>query len=287
MTYCIHNGEIIPEESLRLARNNRAFLYGDGFFETIRLYKGVLVNVDLHLDRLERGMKLLSIIGNPYLEMDRLESKMNAWVDKTGVEHAKVRLVVYRDSGGSYAPEADDSSYVLFVEEIGQELYPFNEEGIHLGLSEAYQKPLHPISNFKSLNAQGLVMSAVEKRNASFGDLVLLNEEGRLCEGISSNVFLIMGEQIITPNLNEGCLAGTTRRFIIHVLKEAGRDIVERPIEPSELREADEVFLSSAINGVQWVASYKDRRYYNTTSKEISDLLRESVVRRIFGEAGE
>src|ERR1700743_3162339 len=98
------NGQILPADSKLLTVANRSFRYGDGLFESMRFMKGELKFADMHADRLQRGMKALKI--DSYSQMDAwfLKEKAAELAMRNKTKHARLRLTVYRDAGGLYAP---------------------------------------------------------------------------------------------------------------------------------------------------------------------------------------
>src|SRR5436190_12194491 len=98
------NGQILPADSKLLAVSNRAFKYGDGLFESMRLMKGQLKFADLHADRLQRGMKALKIDGYSQMDTWFLKEMVEELAKRNKVKHGRLRLTVYRDAEGLYAP---------------------------------------------------------------------------------------------------------------------------------------------------------------------------------------
>jgi branched-chain amino acid aminotransferase len=97
----------------------------------------------------------------------------------------------------------------------------------------------------------------------------MLNDLGRITEAISSNIFLYKNHNIYTPSLDEGCMDGVMRKQILKVAGEMNINIFEGMLNGSMLLQADEMFLTNAIRGIQWVGSYRQKRYFNKATKEI------------------
>ena len=114
------------------------------------------------------------------------------------------------------------------------------------------------------------VLAGIYKKQHGLDDAFILNNAGFLCESISSNVFVVYDKQIYTPALTEGCIAGTMRSVIMEIAKYNGIPLIEAQINPEVLNEAEEVFITNAINGIQWVMGYGKKRYFNEVSKLLS-----------------
>ncbi|EDM34275.1 hypothetical protein PBAL39_12443 [Pedobacter sp. BAL39] len=97
-----------------------------------------------------------------------------------------------------------------------------------------------------------------------------MNQHGFLCESISSNIFVVYDQQIYTPALSEGCIAGVMRNVVMGMAKSNGIPMVEAQINPEVLNEAEEVFITNATGGIRWVMGYGRKRYFNEISKDLS-----------------
>jgi len=96
---------------------------------------------------------------------------------------------------------------------------------------------------------------------------LLINENGTICEAISSNVFVVKNGTLFTAPLTEGCVAGIMRKQIMHMATENKILTFESPLTMYTLLNGDEVFLTNSIQGLQWVGQYKDRFYTNKLSQ--------------------
>jgi branched-chain amino acid aminotransferase len=131
-------------------------------------------------------------------------------------------------------------------------------------------KSADKLSNFKTSNALLYVMAGLFKKQNSLDDAFILNNNGFLCESISSNVFIIYDKQIYTPALTEGCVAGVMRSVVLEIAKNNDVPLIEAQINPEVLKEAEEVFVTNATTGIQWVMGYGRKRYFNEVSKFLS-----------------
>jgi branched-chain amino acid aminotransferase len=267
------NDELFPSGTRVLLPGNRAFRYGDGLFETMRLMKGQLKFPELHADRLQRGMKALKIDG--YSEMDAwfLKEKTEQLAARNKVKHGRLRLAVYRNGEGFYTPHENSKSYLLELNPLEEPRYYLNEKGLIMDLFTEIPKPINYLSNIKTGNALPYVMAGLFKTQHKLDDVFLLNQKGLLCEASSSNLFIYYQDQLYTPSLTEGCVEGVMRQVIITLARKIGFKVTEAQINPEILYEADEVFLTNAIKGIQWVMGYGVKRYFNTVSKILMDEL--------------
>jgi len=110
---------------------------------------------------------------------------------------------------------------------------------------------------------------------------LILNEHGRIAEGISSNVFFVVHEQVITPSLEEGGLPGIMRDLVIKMLEKGNVNVLQTAVKPELMYEAREVFFTNAIQGVQCALAFDTKRYFHKLSAQLIDALNQEVELRI------
>ncbi|MDB5007235.1 MAG: pabC [Mucilaginibacter sp.] len=267
------NGEILPAGSKLLSLDNRAFKYGDGLFESMRLMKGQLRFADLHADRLQRGMKALKIDGYSQMDAWFLKEKAEELSRRNKIKHGRLRLTVYRDANGLYTPSQNKMAFCLEVQPLDEPRYFLNSKGLIMDMFEELPKPSNYLSNIKTCNSLIYVMAGLYKTQNKLDDVFLLNQNGFLCEASSSNIFILYQNHLYTPALSEGCVEGVMRQVIIDLAKKINIPVTEAQINPEILYEADEVFLTNAIMGIQSVMGFGVRRYFNETSKMLMEEL--------------
>ena len=261
------NGEIVSADTLLLTTSNRAFKYGDGLFESMRLMKGELKFAEIHADRLQRGMKALKIDGYSQMDAWFLKEKVAELAIRNKAKHARIRLTVYRDAGGLYTPSQNKMGYCMELTPIDEPRYFLNGKGLIMDIFTDLPKPTNYLSNIKTCNSLVYVMAGIFKSQNRLDEVFLLNQNGFLCEAGSSNIFVWYKDHLYTPALSEGCVEGVMRQVIINIAKENNIGVTEAQISPDILYEADEVFLTNASRGVQCVMGYGVKRYFNKVSK--------------------
>jgi branched-chain amino acid aminotransferase len=271
--YINFNGEIFPADSILLTIANRAFKYGDGLFESMRLMKGKLKFPELHAERLQKGMKALKIDGYSQADSWFLKEKVEELARRNKIKHGRLRLTVYRDAEGLYAPTQNKMAYCLEIQPVDEPRYFLNERGLIMDVYTELPKPLNWLSNIKTCNSLTYVMAGIYKQQNKLDDVFLLNQNRFLCEANSSNIFVWYQNHLYTPALSEGCVEGVMRRVVIQLALDNNIPVTEAQINPEILNEADEVFLTNATKGIQWVMGYGVKRYFNRISKALMDEL--------------
>ena len=273
--YFVHNGQLFREGKAVISPDNRSFRYGDGLFETMRVINGNILLKALHFERLLRGMKLLQFDIPEFFTAVQLEEDIVSLCKKNRIEDkAVVRLVVFRNDGGLYDLEDMRPNYIIQGMPLQQyPVAPTGDGGLVIDIYPDASKACNIFSEVKSNNFLLYVMGAMYARQNGLGDCLILNQYGRIADATIANVFWIKNRVIYTPPLEEGCVAGVTRRFLLQQLPAAGYTINEQPLTPDELLSADEVFLTNAVRGIRAVGKCRNRSYSSSLTKEIHGLL--------------
>ncbi len=233
---------------------NRAFIYGDLLFETIKVENGKPLLAHAHYHRLINSAAILKY--KVILPFEVFVESIESAVQAQHKSEARVRFVMHRTADGFYTPAFHDTAY--FVEVFPM---PQPRQDIRLGLFTDMYKPCHDLSLVKSGNALVYTMAGIWAQEQGLDDVLLLNEHGCICEATSSNVFIVKGETVYTPALSEGCVDGVMRRHIITRLQHADYTLSETMVSIEQLEQADAVFLTNAILGVVNVGSFESKQY--------------------------
>ena len=276
--YILHNDEFILADQPVLAVSNRGFKFGDGLFESMRMAGGKLKYAEQHAARLKEGMEALKMDGSTLLDDYFLKQKTAELAKKNKFKgNARFRLSIYRQGEGLYTPENNKSGYVLESSVLNEPEYEMNKKGLIIDVYDELTKPINKLSNYKTSNALIYVMAGLYKKQNRLDDVFMLNQNGFLCESMTSNVFVVYDKQIYTPALSEGCVAGVMRNVVMDLAANNGLPIIEAQLNPEVLREAEEVFVSNAVTGIRWVMGYGRKRYFNENAKLLSNLLNAAV----------
>lgn len=267
------NGEIYSEEDKLLTIANRGYRYGDGLFETMRMTKGKLKFADLHADRLQKGMKILKLEGYSQLDTYFLKDKAEELAKRNKLQNARFKFTVYRNSEGLYTPDQNKHGYSLEVAALDSPYYQINAKGLIMDIYTEIHKPVNKLSNLKTCNSLPYVMAGIYKKQHKLDEAFILNQNGFLCESISANVFLVYQGQLYTPALSEGCVGGIMRQVVMQIAKSNDLAVVEAQINPEILNEAEEVFITNAVKGIQWVMGFNRKRYFNEVSRFLVEKL--------------
>lgn len=277
--YINHNGNFILSDAPIVSANNRSFRYGDALFETIRLANYNPQFLNDHLQRLIAGMDVLKMEKNPNLNSIFLEHAILELAQKNNVtSDGRVRLTVYRNEGGLYAPSDNKVSFVIEVYPLEEKGYVLNQKGYTVDLYTEFKKAQNALSSIKSANSAIYVMAGIHKINNKLDECLLLNDKHHIIEGISSNIFAVKNGVLYTPPVGDGCVNGVMRKKIIEIAQANKIAVYEISVMQNVLLGADELFLTNTINGIRWVVAYKQKRYFNDTSQKLTQKLNELIA---------
>jgi len=266
------NGTLKSPENFTLTLNNRAFKYGDGIFETVKVLNNNLVFWEDHYFRLMSSMRMLRMKIPMSFTLEFLEAEILKTIKSQEASSSfRVRLSVYRQDGGLYTPTTNNIDYLI-------EVSPLNIQ----------EKTTYTVDLFKDFYNYSGLLSTVKTNNrmlntlasvfASENDLdnaILLNEKKGVVEATNGNIFIVKGNIIKTPALTEGCIKGITRGKIIEIITKNGDfEVEETSISPFEIQKADEVFVTNAIIGVEIVTNYRKKVFSRVVGDKLSNSLR-------------
>ena len=252
-----------------LMASNRGYRYGDGLFETMKVKKGMLLLSGYHFQRLFSGLSLLKFEAPGLFTQQKLEQDILALCQKNDCDKlARVRLSVFRGNGGLYE-EDKTLQYIIECWPLNESVNKLNENGLVIDIYPDAEKSYNKFSHLKSANFQPYSMAALFAKENKLNDCLVVNSAGSIADSTIANLFLIKGETVITPSLEEGCVAGVMRRHLLKELSTAGWNIEETSVTTTDILHADEVFLTNAINGIRWVRQFRDKLFTNSKTTEI------------------
>ena len=240
------NGFFVPLEDAKVSILDRGFTYGDAIFETLRSYDGKVYRLTDHLKRLYENAQRIHL--DIPLTQKEIEAVIHATLKANRNPEAYIRLTVSRGEGNPGLLIDPDQLPTLIVlvmpfKPIPAQLY---RDGVTVALFEnAAQKTSGLTRQVKSCNylSQILVRESAERKQAREG--ILLDADGYITEGTTSNIFIVKDGQLLTPPINEYVLAGVTRQVVLELARKLGIPFSERPLSRSELYDADEAFLTN------------------------------------------
>ncbi len=278
MGHVIVNGEFLPDQGPSIAVDNRAFHYGDGLFESIRVIDGRPVFLEAHWTRLVESMKALRIERPSGLDLVQLSGHIVELARRNAVPSGRCRLTVFRDSEGHYRPAGNKGAFTLELKPLTDPTYTLNERGLNVDIYAEMRKPVNVMAVHKTLNCLLYVMASLWSKERGLDDCLLQNDRGNIIESSSGNLFIVSNGVLYTPSLSDGCVGGVMRMQLINLALGSGIKVYECSLNPQNLLAADELLFTNAVRGIQWVATYRTKRYTHRMSQILIELLRTAAV---------
>ena len=253
-----------------IGADSRALRYGDGLFETMKMTNGRIELADEHFARLWKGMQVLQFENPKHFSPEILQEQIKAVIKRNAYTGGvRIRLSILRGDGGLFDPKNHTPNYIIQCWPLPEGNGNWNSNGLVTGIYPDVKKSCDIVSNLKHNNYLPYVMASLYAKNNKWNDAVLLNTYGNICDSSIANIFLIKDEEILTPALSEGCVAGVMRLSLLRFLKENDWPVSERAISPAELADADEVFCTNSMYNIRWVQSVDNHTYGNVVTQKI------------------
>lgn len=254
------NGSLVPAAEATVNVRDRGFMYGDAAFETLRAYGGTVFEWDAHADRLEQTARALGFA--EAIDRDDLHSRVTDTLEANDLRDAYVRLSITRGvQPGKLTPtEAVDPSVVVVVKDLprGGPQHPPPWDGpAQLATVETRRIPDASIpATAKTHNYLNGILARLELRGSGADEALMLDEDGTITEGASSNVFFVSDGVLRTPSLAGPVLPGITRSVVLALARDAAIPTEEDRYRPADLQTAEEIFLTNSTWEIRPVTDY-------------------------------
>lgn len=241
------NGKFVPKNRATISVFDRGFLYGDGLFETLRVVNGKPFRWREHWTRLEAGAKFLKI-RLPYRQAAALRHVL-ALIRKNKMPDSILRLSVSRGVGmRGYSPKgATRPTFAMTLHDA-----PKPGEVVQWSLvTSSFRLPAgERLARYKTANKLPQILARAEADASGANEALLVNTDGFVVEGASSNLFWIENRIVCTPPLTGGVLSGVTREVVREICRRLKISFREKNIRPKELKRTSGVFLTLSTLGV-------------------------------------
>lgn len=260
--YVYLNDKVVKRHEALVSVFDHGFLYGDGIYETMRVYDSVVFMLDEHIRRLYRSSSMIGLAIPE--DADSLRNKIYETLSINNLKDAYLRLTISRGYGPlGLDPELCPIPTLVIIAEPLKE-YPktFYEKGIRVIIPQTkrnLKEALDP--RIKSLNFLNNIMAKIEAIKNDAYEAVMVNVHGMLTEGTISNVFFLKDNVLCTPSVECGILDGITRGIVIELALKEAIGIKEGEFTKEDIYSADEVFLTNSTMEVMPVSQVDEKRY--------------------------
>jgi len=278
------NDRIVPEHEALVSVFDHGFLYGDGIYETMRAYDGIVFMLDRHIERLNRSASLIQlIVPSP----DVIRNAVYETIRANGLKSVYVRVTVSRGKGpiGLDPALCPKPTFVVIAEEFRGYPDKYYSEGVKFIIAKTrrnLREALNP--KIKSLNFLNNILAKIEAKDRGAYESVMLNAEGFIAEGTVCNIFFVKDNILCTPSVDAGVLDGITRELVIDLAKGTGMQVTEGNFLPQDLFSASEVFFTNTTSEVMPVSQVEDVIYpVGDLTKSLRIRYREKVKKFLNG----
>ena len=243
------DGDWLKKSQASVSVYDHGFLYGDGVFEGIRVYDGVIFRFKEHLDRLYDSAKSIKL--RIPLSPEEMTKAVIDTLKRNDLKDAYIRLVVSRGVGDlGVDPRKCRTPSVIVITEYLDPTYGTvaKEKGITAIISSVRRDMVDATTHeIKSLNYLNSVLAKLEATDAGADDALMLDRSGFVSEATTTNLFIVKEGELFTPPTSAGILPGVTRRRVIKLARELGYNMYEKGLTPYAVTNADEAFLTGTL----------------------------------------
>jgi len=255
------DGKYYPKSQAKISVYDHGLLYGDGVFEGIRAYNGVVFKLREHIDRLYRSARVI-MLEIPLTKEEMINAVLET-LRKNNLHDAYIRLIVTRGVGdlGLDPRKCPKPTVIIITDVIKLHSKEAKEKGIRALIVWVKRDPVDATSHeVKSLNYMNSILGKIEANVAGFDEAICLDKNGHISEGIAENIFIVKNGKIITPPTSTGALVGITRDVIMKLAEKLGYKAVEANITPTDLFTADEAFFTGTAAEVVPIVEVNKRK---------------------------
>lgn len=250
--------------------DNRGLNYGDAVFETIKVSGGKIFFWEEHYFRLMSSMRILRMEIPMNFTMEFLEEEIHHILEDIPSEYKafRVKILVWRRSGGKYTPTTREVDYTITAEALDVPFYVLNDLPYEVELFKDHYVLADLLSSLKTNNRIINVLAGIYASENDYNNCLLLNDKKQVVEALNGNLFLVKGSHIITPPISDGCINGILRKEVLNIIKTLPEFTVEEAsISPFELQKADEMFITNVISGIIPVTKYRKKEYKDVVAR--------------------
>lgn len=234
----------------RIEISEDGFLFGYGIFETLSVKDKNAENLLLHYERMKNSAFELKISFK--LSFTEFKKIIENEIKKLGKSKFILRFSIIKSG--------NNSKYYINARENNYDEASY-EKGFKLRISDITRNKNSKLVFHKTLNYMENYIELIKSRELGYDEAIFFNNEGNLCEGARSNIFLVYEDRIATPKVKNGLLKGIKRDEVIAKLRELGENVTEENISYEKFVAAKEVFITNSVLGIMKVIQINQKTY--------------------------
>jgi branched-chain amino acid aminotransferase len=276
------NGTFYPKEEAMVSVFDHGYLYGDGIYETLRSYDGMVFKLIEHLARLKQSADMMEM--TLLLDEEGIRRAIYDTLSRNGLKDAYIRVSVSRGPGEiGLDPElCPTPTFVIIAKQFFDYRREFYQEGVKIAVVETrrnHPETLNPA--IKSTNFLNNIFAKMEAKRAGAFEGIMLNHANFIAEGTISNIFMVKDGVLTTPPLIAGILEGVTRDLVLRLAENLGITVYEELFTEAALSDADEVFITNTTMEIMPVREVGDKVIGppGRVTKMLSEAYKQEVLR--------
>ncbi|MEM2968338.1 MAG: branched-chain-amino-acid transaminase [Candidatus Bathyarchaeia archaeon] len=277
------DGVYYPKSQAKISVYDHGLLYGDGVFEGIRAYNGVVFKLKEHVDRLYRSAHAI-MLKIPLTKEEMIKAVVET-LRRNKLKDAYIRLVVTRGVGdlGLDPRKCAKPCVIIITDSISIMSKEAKEKGISTMISWVRRNSVDASTHeIKSLNYLNSVLGKIEATASGADEAICLDKNGVIAEGVGENLFIVKDGKVFTPPSSTGALAGITAQFVIKLAKTLGYEVTECNITPFQLFTADEAFFTGTAAEIVPIREVNKRQIGNgkpgPVTKRLMDAFQKAIA---------
>jgi len=268
-----YNGSLVALNTIPISDIKRALSYGDGLFETMRMREGKVLFIEDHYFRLMASMRILRMAIPMEFTPEFLVAECEKLAQYFDYANGRLRFQVVRNGMGKYTPEQSNGVHWWVEIEPLQEPDYILRDDLTVDLFKDHPLQAGLLTTVKSTNALPYVLSGIFAQENNLDAVLLINDQKMLVEANYGNLFLLQGEKLITPPIEDGALRGVFRKNMLVWAKELDLELEETSISPFDLQKADELWITNTIKGIQAIKTYRKKTFSSKKAAEAIALI--------------
>jgi branched-chain amino acid aminotransferase len=239
------DGAYYHKSEAKISVYDHGFLYGDGVFEGIRAYSGVVFKLKEHIDRLYRSAHAIML--NIPLTKEEMVAAVVETLRKNKMKDSYIRLVVSRGVGdlGLDPRKCAKASVIIIADTINIKAGNAKEVGITVMFTWVRRNAVDATTHeVKSLNYLNSILGKIEANNNGVDEAICLEANGYVTEGVGENIFIIKDDEVFTPPAATGALSGITASVIVELCAKLNLKLNITNLTPFMIFSADEAFFT-------------------------------------------
>jgi branched-chain amino acid aminotransferase len=273
--YVYLNGEYLKRKEAKISAFDKGFLYGEGLFDTMRIYHKKAYHLSMHYDRLKNSAKQLKIPLT--ITLAKLREIIATLLHFNGLSDAYVRITI---SPGAKAVSNQPTTLVEVSDDLPREYEKYQVEGVTITIYPDKRSPYTHLYRYKTTSFMDNMMARRYAQEQHAQEAIFINHKLEVTEGATSNIFIVKtraglaqppfsrilssNKVVYTASIATNILPGITRQVVIGLCTKNGLKVREKTLRLKNLIAADEIFLTNSLMGVMPVAKiiYNDRIHH-------------------------